>query len=313
MFGLGVVAGHHSPFPFGPNAWRRMGASCLLALLELDFLAKPRRSLCPSLPAFHARYREGLWALRQLEGRQSARAEGKCIVDSRVTFVHSSAAVAYGVQYAPVKKYEIYDGITFQWFMCAGILMLRRVLLYLQCPWSMFSNPGFEMLKKIAEMVPEDVTLVSARLSNFIPLPENSPMGKFWTHEVHAGRLIDFTKYRAPMLFLEDGQIIAVRVNIAHMEEDCLRREVVRLWSDVPRNSSTGFVLGNDNECLLIVFGGALWALSNYLVLPLVKLLGIGLGFSLYHFVNLMVGYVVGRFGFFQMERLKGDLMVCDP
>ena len=26
----------------------------------------------------------------------------------------------------------------------------------------MFSNPGFEMLKKIAEMVPEDVTLVSA-------------------------------------------------------------------------------------------------------------------------------------------------------
>ena len=51
-------------------------------------------------------------------------------------------------------------------------------------------------------------------------------MGKFWTHEVHAGRLIDFTKYRAPMLFLEDGQIIAVRVNIAHMEEDCLRREV---------------------------------------------------------------------------------------
>ena len=30
-----------------------------------------------------------------------------------------------------------------------------------------------------------------------------------------------------------------------------------------------------------------LWALSNYLVLPLVKLLGIGLGFSLYHFVPL--------------------------
>lgn len=31
MFGLGVVAGHHSPFPFGPNAWRRMGASCFSA------------------------------------------------------------------------------------------------------------------------------------------------------------------------------------------------------------------------------------------------------------------------------------------
>ncbi|CAK9033122.1 unnamed protein product [Durusdinium trenchii] len=183
----------------------------LLALLELDFLAKPRRSLCPSLPAFHARYREGLWALRQLEGRQSARAEGDASLPHTADaaaygameywlglLCAASAAVAYGVQYAPVKKYEIYDGITFQWFMCAGILMV-----------------GF--------------------LSSIV--------------------------------FGDFGM--------------------------------------KDNECLLIVFGGALWALSNYLVLPLVK-------FSLYHFVNLMVGYVVGRFGFFQMERLKGDLMVCD-
>ena len=36
----------------------------------------------------------------------------------------ASAAIAFGVQYAPVKKYEIYDGITFQWFMCAGIFMV---------------------------------------------------------------------------------------------------------------------------------------------------------------------------------------------
>lgn len=117
----------------------------------------------------------------------------------------ASAAIAFGVQYAPVKKYEIYDGITFQWFMCAGILMV-----------------GF--------------------LSSII--------------------------------FGDFGM--------------------------------------KDNECLLIIFGGGLWALSNYLVLPLVKLLGIGLGFSLYHFVNLMVGYVVGRFGLFQMERLQGNLLVCD-
>lgn len=84
-------------------------------------------------------------------------------------------------------------------------------------------------------------------------------------------------------------------------------------------------------------------ALSNYLVLPLVKLLGIGLGsldqlglcvfrevcpavgdydstvranalrFSLYHFVNLMVGYVVGRRGYFNMEKLKGNLLICAP
>ncbi|CAJ1361694.1 unnamed protein product, partial [Effrenium voratum] len=34
--------------------------------------------------------------------------------------------------------------------------------------------------------------------------------------------------------------------------------------------------------------------------------------FSLYHFVNLMVGYLVGRFGFFGMDPLKGNLPVCD-
>eukprot|EP00435_Cladocopium_sp_Y103_P072094 s288_g39.t1 len=33
------------------------------------------------------------------------------------------AAVAFGLQYVPVKKYEIFDGVTFQWFMCGGILM----------------------------------------------------------------------------------------------------------------------------------------------------------------------------------------------
>lgn len=56
---------------------------------------------------------------------------------------------------------------------------------------------------------------------------------------------------------------------------------------------------------LLCMCGGALWALSNYIVIPLVKLLGIGLGFSLYHFVNLVVGYTVGRFGLFGLPRLK--------
>lgn len=67
------IRGHHSPYPFGPMAWRQMGASCLLALLELDFLAKPRRSLCPSPSVFHSRQREGLWALRCLEGRRTGR------------------------------------------------------------------------------------------------------------------------------------------------------------------------------------------------------------------------------------------------
>ena len=45
--------------------------------------------------------------------------------------------------------------------------------------------------------------------------------------------------------------------------------------------------------------GGALWSISNYFVLPVVKLLGLGVGFSLYHVVNLVVGYAVGRYGLF--------------
>ncbi|CAJ1405172.1 unnamed protein product [Effrenium voratum] len=62
----------------------------------------------------------------------------------------------------------------------------------------------------------------------------------------------------------------------------------------------------------LVMLGGVLWAMSNYLVLPLVKLLGIGLGFSLYHFVNLMVGYCIGRFGLFGVKKLSGELWICD-
>jgi len=47
------------------------------------------------------------------------------------------------------------------------------------------------------------------------------------------------------------------------------------------------------------LLGGAIWALSNALVLPVVKLLGLGVGFALYHGVNLVVGYLVGRLGLF--------------
>ena len=28
------------------------------------------------------------------------------------------------LRYVPVKKHEIFDGVTFQWFMCGGILMV---------------------------------------------------------------------------------------------------------------------------------------------------------------------------------------------
>lgn len=119
----------------------------------------------------------------------------------------SAAAVAFGVQYVPVKKHKIFDGTTFQWFMCSGIL---------------------------------SVGLISAMITG-----------------------------------------------------------------DIQRGSP-----------LLVMFGGALWALSNFAVLPLVKLLGIGLGFSLYHFVNMVVGYCTGRWGVFGVPPLKEvfphSLYLCD-
>jgi len=118
-----------------------------------------------------------------------------------------AAAVAFGVQYVPVKKYKIYDGTTFQWFMCSGILF---------------------------------VGLSTAILRN-----------------------------------------------------------------DLSHGTPT-----------LVVMGGMLWAMSNFAVLPLVKLLGIGLGFSLYHFQNMIVGYLIGRHGLFGVPRLQpafeGSLFFCD-
>jgi len=62
----------------------------------------------------------------------------------------------------------------------------------------------------------------------------------------------------------------------------------------------------------LIVLGGILWSISNYLVVLLVKVLGLGRGFSLYHFVNLVVGYLVGRLGLFGVKHLQGNLQMCD-
>ncbi|KAG8471137.1 hypothetical protein KFE25_009558 [Diacronema lutheri] len=47
------------------------------------------------------------------------------------------------------------------------------------------------------------------------------------------------------------------------------------------------------------LLGGAILAAQNFLVLPVVKLLGLGVGFALYHIINLCVGYAVGRFGLF--------------
>lgn len=49
--------------------------------------------------------------------------------------------------------------------------------------------------------------------------------------------------------------------------------------------------------------GGALYAVSNVLVLPTVKFLGLGVGFAGYHAVNMIFGYSIGRFGLFGVDR----------
>lgn len=101
----------------------------------------------------------------------------------------------------------------------------QSFLLYLNCFWSAFGVSGFEMLKRMALFIPEDVVLVSARLSNFFP-GADTPLGRALSREVRAGRMVEtFSKYRATMLFIEDGVIIAMRLNIASMSEECLRKE----------------------------------------------------------------------------------------
>ena len=47
------------------------------------------------------------------------------------------------------------------------------------------------------------------------------------------------------------------------------------------------------------IVGGALWGTANVLVLPTVKFLGLGVGFAMYHSINMAVGYAIGRFGLF--------------
>eukprot|EP00397_Hematodinium_sp_SG-2012_P042389 GEMP01046877.1.p1 GENE.GEMP01046877.1~~GEMP01046877.1.p1 ORF type:complete len:358 (+),score=31.06 GEMP01046877.1:87-1160(+) len=47
------------------------------------------------------------------------------------------------------------------------------------------------------------------------------------------------------------------------------------------------------------IAGGAAWAISNILVVPTVKLLGLGVGFTLYHSVNLLMGYLNGKYGLY--------------
>mmetsp|Transcript_37246 Transcript_37246/g.59828 ORF Transcript_37246/g.59828 Transcript_37246/m.59828 type:complete len:228 (+) Transcript_37246:121-804(+) len=120
----------------------------------------------------------------------------------------TTACILFALMYVPIKYYPTYDGITFQWFLCAGAWFF-----------------GF--------------------LLNFL--------GQF------GGR------------------------NQAEMTQGML--------------------------------GGSMWAIANYLVVPTMQLIGLGLGFSCFNVSNLVVGYAVGRFGLFGVDpdptTWVGDLGLC--
>jgi glucose uptake protein GlcU len=54
--------------------------------------------------------------------------------------------------------------------------------------------------------------------------------------------------------------------------------------------------------------GGMMFGLSNYLCVPLIQLLGMGKGFSLCNFVNIMTGYILGRIGFLGIPASGGHI-----
>eukprot|EP00418_Pyrodinium_bahamense_P073398 CAMPEP_0179088698 /NCGR_PEP_ID=MMETSP0796-20121207/40373_1 /TAXON_ID=73915 /ORGANISM="Pyrodinium bahamense, Strain pbaha01" /LENGTH=421 /DNA_ID=CAMNT_0020786235 /DNA_START=55 /DNA_END=1320 /DNA_ORIENTATION=+ len=67
----------------------------------------------------------------------------------------------------------------------------------------------------------------------------------------------------------------------------------------------TGVVLGICSAgevpqvALVDLVGGMFWTAQNMLLMPVVKLLGLGLGFAIYSATNVLAGYAVGRFGLF--------------
>merc|ERR1719189_1075596 len=47
----------------------------------------------------------------------------------------------------------------------------------------------------------------------------------------------------------------------------------------------------------LALLGGTLWSLGNVLSVPIIKLIGMALGLSIWSGTNLVVGWLFGRFG----------------
>jgi len=67
----------------------------------------------------------------------------------------------------------------------------------------------------------------------------------------------------------------------------------------------TGIMLGTlsagavPRVAFIDLLGGMFWTAQNMLLMPVVKLLGLGLGFAIYSVTNVLSGYLIGRFGLF--------------
>mmetsp|Transcript_160168 Transcript_160168/g.513896 ORF Transcript_160168/g.513896 Transcript_160168/m.513896 type:complete len:334 (+) Transcript_160168:55-1056(+) len=59
------------------------------------------------------------------------------------------------------------------------------------------------------------------------------------------------------------------------------------------------------------MLGGGLNGIANFLLLRLVDLLGIGVGYSLFHFAGLPMGYLIGRLGLWGVPRAGDALADC--
>lgn len=72
------------------------------------------------------------------------------------------------------------------------------------------------------------------------------------------------------------------------------------LWLDWPSTDPQVLLYG--------VACGLIWGFANSLVIPLLHLTGLALGFTLYHIINLMTGYMTSRFGLFGMQQDSGKI-----
>jgi len=72
------------------------------------------------------------------------------------------------------------------------------------------------------------------------------------------------------------------------------------LWLDWPATDPQIVLHG--------VLCGMIWGFANFLVIPLLQLTGLALGFTLYHIINLITGYVTSRIGLFGMKQDVGSV-----